>query len=82
MKQRTEITIETHQVQIVRRGERGIDIWCADCAATVRMVTPEAAAVLADVTRRTIYRRIEAAALHFVETPEGALFICTNSLTR
>ena len=81
MSKRTETTIEIHQVQIIRRRQQETDAWCAVCAATVRMVTPEAAAVLAGVTTRTIYRWIEVALVHFTESPEGALLICANSLT-
>lgn len=81
MKKRTEIIIETHQVQIVRRRKPETDAWCAACAAIVKMVTPEAAASLAGVTTRTIYRWIEAGQLHFAEPPDGWLIVCTNSLT-
>jgi excisionase family DNA binding protein len=81
MKKRTETIIETHQVQIVRRRKRAARAWCEACAAAVRMVTSEEAATLAGVTQRTIYRRVEAGELHFVETPEGALLICSNSIT-
>jgi len=79
MKKRTETIIETHQVQIVRKRKRGTHAWCAACAATVRMVTPESAATMAGVTQRTIYRRVEAGELHFIETPDGTLLICANS---
>ncbi|MGH9843676.1 MAG: hypothetical protein ACREEM_33485 [Blastocatellia bacterium] len=79
---RTETTIETHQVRIIRRRKPETEAWCDACAAAVRMVAPEPAAALAGVTPRAIYRRIESGQLHFVETPDGALLICTNSLTR
>jgi len=81
MKKRTETIIETHQVQIVRRRKRGTEVWCEACAAAVSMLAPESAAELAGVSQRTIYRRVEAGELHFVETPEGALLICSNSIT-
>ena len=44
------------------------------------MVTADEAAGLAGVSSRTIYRRVEAESLHFMETNEGRLLICTNSL--
>ncbi|MGH9839187.1 MAG: hypothetical protein ACREEM_10420 [Blastocatellia bacterium] len=81
MKKRTETIIETHQVQIVRRRKRGTRDWCAACADTARMVTPESAAELAGATQRTIYRWVEAGELHFIETSDGALLICANSIT-
>jgi hypothetical protein len=44
------------------------------------MLTPEVAARLASVSPRTIYRWIEAGALHFTETPDGILLVCQASL--
>jgi excisionase family DNA binding protein len=45
------------------------------------MITADEAAELSGVSPRTIYRRVEATSLHFAETNEGRLLICTNSLT-
>ncbi|MGE0130321.1 MAG: hypothetical protein AB7U82_19760 [Blastocatellales bacterium] len=81
MKKRTKITIETHQVQIIRRGKPSVQAWCPECSATVAMLTPEEAAALAQVTTRTIYHWVDAEELHFTETPEGMLLVCPDSLT-
>jgi len=80
MKRRREIIIETHRVQIIH-GRTPQRAWCPACAGTTAMITPEEAAILAHVTARTIYRWVETAALHFTETPGGALLICLTSLT-
>jgi hypothetical protein len=81
---KTEITVETRQRITLRgRGQRviwGRAVWCNNCAATVGMYLPEHAAVLSRTTSREIYRRVENGDLHFVETTEGELFICCNSL--
>lgn len=79
MKRRTETIIETHQVQVIRRRGRERQGWCESCAATVRMIGLEAAAMLAQVTVRAVFRRVEAGELHFTETPQGALLICLPS---
>ena len=76
----TEITIETEQVVIVRRQAEGAKSWCDGCSAIVRMVTPEQATLLTQVSARMIYRRVENGELHFTETPEGLLLICLDSL--
>ena len=76
---RTEITVETHRVQVIRRARRVEQAWCAACADMVRMVTPEEAAAVTGVSTRTIYCRVEADQLHFTETPEGRLRVCFNS---
>lgn len=44
------------------------------------MVTPEQAAALISTSTRTIYQLLEAGYIHFTETPERALLICSNSL--
>ena len=50
------------------------------CSAEVRLVTPEEAARLAGVSVREIYRRVEAGRVHFIETGQGVLLICIESL--
>ena len=44
------------------------------------MLTPDEAAALAQSTARDIYRRVEAGGLHLIETDDGALRVCVNSL--
>ena len=83
-KTKTEITVETRQrISLRGRGQRVIwcrAVWCNNCAATVGMYLPEHAAVLSRTTPREIYKRVESGDVHFVETAEGELFICCNSL--
>jgi len=43
------------------------------------MVTPQTAAVLMNVSSRSIYQWIEAGRVHFQEGP-GGLLVCTESL--
>jgi hypothetical protein len=44
------------------------------------MVTIDQAAILARVSSRDIYREVQAGLLHFIETTEGSVLICFNSL--
>jgi hypothetical protein len=80
MKRKTEITVETERVVVIRRGRSSVQGWCQECARPVKMLTAEAAASVAGVSRRTIYRWAEAEKVHFTEMPNGVLFICLNSL--
>lgn len=48
-------------------------------SAAEAMITPEEAA-LARVPVPTIYAGIEAEGIHFLETPDGLLLLCANSL--
>ena len=77
-KRRTEITIETERVLIVRR-QIAIRAWCRSCDRQVAMVTVDEAARMAGVSSRTIYRWVEADRLHFTETTDGRLLICADS---
>jgi hypothetical protein len=66
---------------IVRsRQSTNMVVWCETCACLTRMLTVDEAAVVARSTSREIYRRVEAGELHFMETPEGSLFICFESI--
>jgi len=78
---RTEVTIETHRLLVLRRRSGSVPAWCAECARAVEMATPDEAAIMANVSLRTIYRWVEAGKLHSDETREGLLLICLNALS-
>jgi len=78
-KRRTEITVETEQVLIIRRTGQPMTAWCQQCGAEVVMITPEEAARGAGASLRAIRRLVEAGQLHFRESANGRLFICLNS---
>ncbi|HKP86131.1 MAG TPA: hypothetical protein VJZ26_08545 [Blastocatellia bacterium] len=80
MTKRTEITIETDQVLVIRRRRKTLRTWCAACARKVVMVTADEAAAVAHVSLRTLYRWVESCTVHFTETQEGLLFVCLDSL--
>ena len=81
MKRRTEIKIQMERLVIVRpRRSTNMIEWCEACAGLTRMLTVDEAAAVARSTSRDIYRRVEAGELHFMETPEGSLLICLDSI--
>jgi hypothetical protein len=79
-KRRTEITVETHEVTVIREAAKPSLAWCAGCEGEARMISPEEAAAVALTSTRRIYQQVEAGALHFIETQAGALLICFDSL--
>jgi hypothetical protein len=79
-RKRAIVTVETRSLSVIRPASEAIELWCKDCAAIVPMVTPESAARLTVATVRAIYRRIEAGDLHFAETANGLLLVCSDSL--
>jgi len=78
-KRRTIITIESRRLTVFRSRRRPLEIWCQHCGKELPMLTPEAAAALAGVSTRTIYRRVESGELHFVDTCDATLLICSGS---
>lgn len=81
-KKKTEITVEFDEVFVIRRERKPTTAWCAECGETVQMLTPDVAAVAGRASSRTIYRWVEAGRLHFTETRDGLLLICSQSLSR
>jgi len=80
MKRKIQVTIETRQLLVVKKMNGVSQGRCTECGGDVPLIRPEEAAVLAGVSPRTIYRRVEAGLVHFAESPEGWLLICLNSL--
>lgn len=80
-RRRITITLETdRRIVRLRRSATPVRAWCYGCDADVLMAAPETAALLAGVSARSIYRRIEQASVHFVETPDGLANVCLRSL--
>jgi hypothetical protein len=79
MTRRMRITIQTERLLVMSSSE-SLSSLCAACGEEARMVTIDQAARLARVNSREIYREVEAGMLHFMETTEGSLLICFNSL--
>jgi hypothetical protein len=76
-----EINVQTERLVVVsHRRSAHLIAWCELCARNASLLTVDEAAAFVHTTARDIYRRVEAAELHFRETPEGALLICLNSL--
>lgn len=80
MKRRTEITIETERLLIIRSRKTSAQAWCTSCDRQVHMITIDEAAQVAKVSSRLVYRLVEADELHFIETTDKRLLICVNSL--
>ena len=78
---RTETTIETHEVWVVRKPAGPFPAWCTDCAGRPPMLTPDEAAALSGLSLRAIFRLVEAGGVHFLETAGGRLVVCPASLT-
>jgi hypothetical protein len=81
-KKRTEITVETERILVIRRRYRAIEAWCDSCAEQVVMIRPDQAAAVSGQSLRTIFGDIERKDLHFMEQADGMLLICLSSLLK
>jgi len=82
VKKRTVTTIEIKELVFVSAVRADTPRQpCPVCAAWA-MVTPEEAANIARVTVRSLYARVEAEGVHFLETADGLLLLCVNSLSQ
>lgn len=77
---RTEITVEQHQLLVIHTPAVEGNIRCAVCTTQGLMASAEDTASLLSMTRREVYRAVETGDVHFIETADGLLFICIESL--
>ena len=81
-RKRTEITIETDRLLIVRSSSCIVRTSCPECQGMVEMVTPDVAAQIIGISRRKLYQWVEEGELHLVERQEGPPLICLNTLLK
>lgn len=79
-RRRTEITIETHSITIIRTGDQRFSAHCGRCSETVSAFTPEQTAVFLRLDLREICRRVQTGEFHLTRTERSAALICGNSL--
>lgn len=77
--QRTEITIETEQILIIRRRQllRG---WCAECGGEVEMAVMEEGAKSAGLGEKSVSDLSQAYGWHVLQSQDGRRLICLNSM--
>jgi hypothetical protein len=75
-----EIMIEIDEVISAGLGNQLSRAWCSGCCDEALMATPQQAAALGGVSVRAVNRSVEAGQVHFLETQDGQLLVCVNSL--
>lgn len=80
IKRKTEITSETRRKFVVRSSDAEGQFFCPVCESEEQMLAAELAAQIFGVSRREIYRLVEAGAAHFVESDADVLLVCLASL--
>ena len=79
-KRTAEMTVETDEILYVSGKASPARPSCRVCQRTP-MISPEQAARMTGVNTRAVYAWVGSGKVHFVETPDGALLICSESLT-
>lgn len=79
-KKRTEITVQTDRIVVVTKQRPASRAWCKPCRREVLMLAVDEAASLAGVSSRTMYQWVEEQRVHFLETRDGLLLICSDSI--
>ncbi|MBI3652358.1 MAG: hypothetical protein HY231_15155 [Acidobacteria bacterium] len=77
---RTEITIETHEVMVIRHRGKFPKPYCRACGTTAVLLTLDEATVLFPYSTRELCRLVEEEQVHYLETASGSLLICPESL--
>ena len=78
---RTEITVETYEVLVIKqRGSRNRG-WCPSCGKHVAVMTLNDAS-RAGLSIKAAQRPMEAGRLHLIEMAGGVSFLCLDSLVR
>ena len=70
---RTKITIERHEITIVRQRGRRISVYCEHCESAVAAFTRDETAVRFQIQVGEIVDLINTGEIHFVETLKGSL---------
>lgn len=80
-KTRTRIFLERRKVKVVRFSVEEQETFCERCAHPASMISATAAAARIGVDVRAIYSEVARQTVHFAETADGLLLICSESVS-
>ena len=82
MKERkTEITVETYELLIVKQRGSLSRTWCASCGKHVAVISFKDAC-MSGLNLEAAQQLVEGGRLHLIETAVGFSFVCLDSLVR
>jgi len=80
-RKKTEITIETDQVLVIRR-RRSSRAWCRECGSDVDMVGLADVGMLTGISGHALQDHAEGCGWHVFESGNGTALICLPSLLK
>jgi hypothetical protein len=75
----TRITIETDSLLILH-GRTSDRVWCRGCEAEVGTISLENVGVISNLERAALEEWLNSGELHRLQTEDGSMLICLNSL--
>ena len=79
-KRRTEITIETHRITVIRIKNDSPPVHCEYCQKAVSAFTPKQIAGYLQLDLTEVFQRINTKQMHLTRTDRGTALICGESL--
>lgn len=80
MAKKLTVTREKRELTVLRRPQVAEKRFCEACQKDVRWLLPEEAMLLAEISLREIFRQVETQKIHFIESADGFLLVCAESL--
>lgn len=81
IKRKMEIEVRQNRIWLIENGKPAADRACSSCAGRGTMLSVTEARQIANISSRAIYRMVESGQLHFQETADGSLLVCSESLS-
>jgi hypothetical protein len=78
IKRKIEVLVHTRRRFTLRPALADTNAPCIVCGGV--MLAAEQTAIVCGLTRRRVYRIVEAGNAHFIETDTGVLLVCPDSL--
>lgn len=78
-KRRTEITIETHEITVIKTNGKSRLVFCEHCQKSVAAFAPEQVALFFRLSLAEVCLRVQTEQIHLTRRESGAALICGNS---
>lgn len=78
--EQTRITISKSEVLVIRKSQGLALADCPQCARQTQMLAAEQVVTLSGISSLNLFKLVESGQLHFLETAQGHLLICLESL--
>jgi hypothetical protein len=82
VQKRTEITVETDQIMVVRKRQRQVRSWCPECGREVDMVDLKEAESLTGMPQAMFSCGVGDRGWHWSQAEDGSTLVCVASLRK